>query len=80
MKVTVEAYSGYKANERPCRFVLEDRSYEVVEILDRWYGPESLYFKVKAEDEDFYILRYDSYQDEWSLESYRRAARVGSLG
>ena len=72
MKVTVEAYSGYKANERPCRFVLEDRSYEVVEILDRWYGPESLYFKVKAEDEGFYILRYESYQDEWSLESYRR--------
>ena len=76
-KVTVEAYSGYKASERPQRFLFPDRSkgrsYEVIEILDRWYGPDSLYFKVRADDENFYILRYDSGRDEWSLESFRRA-------
>ena len=74
MNVTVEAYSGYKANERPFRFQLEDRAYEVLEILDRWYGPDSVYFKVRAEDQNYYILRYDSDQDEVSLESFRRAS------
>lgn len=75
MHVTVEAYSGYKANERPCRFHLGDRRYEVLEILDRWYGPDSVYFKVEAEDRNYYILRYRSEQDTWSLESFRRADR-----
>ena len=75
MKVTVSAYSGYKANERPCRFVLEGHSYEVLEVLDQWYGPDSQYFKVKAEDQNLYILRYDSVLEEWSLESFRQANR-----
>ena len=76
MKVTVEAYSGYRANERPQRFRLEDRSYRVEEILDRWYGPDSLYFKVRAEDQNYYILRYWPDLDEWSLESFRRAGNA----
>ena len=75
MKVTVSAYSGYKANERPCRFVLEGRSYEVLEVLDKWYGPDSHYFKVKAEDQNLYILRYHSVLEEWTLESFRQANR-----
>ena len=75
MKVTVYAYSGYKANERPCRFVLEDHSYEVVEVLDQWYGPDSQYCKVKADDQNLYILRYHSIAEEWTLESFRRADR-----
>lgn len=73
MKVTVQAYSGYKANERPCRFRLEERTCEIVEILDRWYGPDSVYFKVRTEDQDYYILCYNSEEEEWSLESFRRA-------
>ena len=73
VSVTVQAYSGYKANERPCRFRLDNRSYEVLEVLDRWYGSDSVYFKVRAEDQNYYILRYNSDQDEWSLESFRRA-------
>jgi hypothetical protein len=73
MKVTVQAYSGYKASERPQRFLLDDRPYEVVEILDHWYGPESEYFKVQAQDQNIYILRYRAYEDEWSLESYTAA-------
>ena len=75
MKVTVSAYSGYKANERPCRFVLEGHSYEVLEVLDQWYGPDSHYFKVKADDQNLYILRYHSVLEKWTLESFRRVNR-----
>ena len=75
MKVTVSAYSGFKANERPCRFVLEDHAYEVLEVLDQWYGPDSQYFKVKADDQNLYILQYHSILEEWTLESFRQADR-----
>ena len=74
MKITVSAYSGYKANERPCRFQLESHAYEVEEVLDRWYGPDSLYFKVRADDQNLYILRYDPSSEEWSLESFRQGS------
>ena len=74
MKITVSAYSGYKANERPCRFELESHAYEVEEVLDRWYGPDSLYFKVRADDQNLYILRYASSSEEWSLESFRQGS------
>ncbi len=72
MKVSVEGYSGYKLNERPRRFNLNGREYEVKEILDQWYGPDSSYFKVWASDGNYYILRYRALADEWSLESYRQ--------
>jgi len=57
MKIRVECYSGFKADERPVRFLLGERGYQVLEIQDQWYGPESTYFKVRAGDGNFYILR-----------------------
>ncbi|MBI3895948.1 MAG: hypothetical protein HY313_08445 [Acidobacteria bacterium] len=73
MKITVSAYSGYKGNERPTTFVLGDYSYHVEEILDQWYGLEATYFKVRADDRNIYILKYDSGSEEWSLESFRQS-------
>lgn len=78
LKITVQAYSGFKANERPCSFVLDTHTYQVQEVLDQWYGPASVYFKVRASDGNFYILKYDPAADEWSLESFRQASAQGS--
>ncbi len=75
MNPLVETYSGYKADERPLRFRLNGRKWEVVEVLDRWYGPEDSYFKVLVDDGDLYILRHrlDADQEQsWSIVSYRR--------
>ena len=74
MRVRVEAYAGYRAEERPLRFTLQDHSFEVREILDRWYGPAQSYFKVRADDGNIYLLRYDSVEDEWSLEMFRQSS------
>ncbi len=71
MKVHVEAYSGYKASERPLRFSLGERWYEVREVVDRWYGPDYLYFRVRADDGNLYVLRLDEGTQEWSLSGYR---------
>ncbi len=74
MKVRVECYSGHKADERPVRFWLDDQLYQVEEVVDRWYGPEDAFFKVKASDENLYILRQKrpGSEDIWQLEAFQQ--------
>jgi len=71
MQITVESYSGYKADERPARFSLNGRTYEVQEVEDRWYSPEAIYFRVVASDGNRYVLRHDESTDAWSLQGFR---------
>lgn len=73
MKIEVVCHSGYKGDERPLRFRLSGRDYTVEETLDQWYGPDALYFKVRAGDGGVYILRRrtGTPEGEWTLESFR---------
>jgi hypothetical protein len=66
-KVRVRAYSGYRANERPMSFFLENQERHVVDIVDRWYGIEYDYFKVLADDGKIYLLRWNRLLDLWFL-------------
>ncbi len=74
-RVDVECYSGYRADERPLRFTLSaptsSRTYEVQDLLDRWYGEDDLFFKVRADDGNIYILRHRESSGQWSLEAFR---------
>ena len=72
MIVRVQCYAGRKADERPVRFELGDRTYQVVEVVDQWYDPEDTYFKVRADDGNLYVLRHRPAPDEWTLEAFRR--------
>jgi hypothetical protein len=65
VKIEVVAYSGYKANERPLYFVLEQKKLAVVDVLDRWYGVEHDDFKVLAEDGKVYLIRWHRLLDLW---------------
>ncbi len=65
--VRVECHAGYRADERPLRFFLEDRRVEVCEVLDRWIGLDHRYFKVLGGDGIVYILRHDTTDDCWEL-------------
>jgi hypothetical protein len=56
MVLRVQSYAGRKADERPVRFQLGDREYVVEEVLDQWYGPDSTFFKVRADDDNLYIF------------------------
>ena len=67
--IYVEAYSAYKANERLIRFDLDDRTYEIAAVEDRWQDPNAEYFKVRTVDGKRYLLRYDERGDEWTLQS-----------
>jgi hypothetical protein len=63
----VECHAGYRADERPEAFWLQERRIAVREILDRWLGEDHAYFKVTGEDGIRYILRRDDHHDGWEL-------------
>jgi hypothetical protein len=69
--IRVECYAGYRADERPLRFVIRGRLFEVAEIEDRWYSPGATYFRVRTMDRDFYVLRHDEGMDVWTLDAFR---------
>ncbi len=75
MRLKVESYSGYKADERPVSFILNGRRFKVEECLDTWYGPNDAFFKVRAEDSNIYILKHSKEDDEWTLEVFRQGDR-----
>ncbi len=74
MNLTVECYSGRKADERPVRFWLGGRQFQVEAVLDQWYDPESISYKVRADDGNLYILRQQTSTPNgtWDLVSLRQ--------
>ncbi len=74
MNLTVECYSGRKADERPLRFWLGGRQFQVEAVLDQWSDPESISYKVRADDGNLYILRQQTSTPNgtWDLVSLRQ--------
>lgn len=73
MKVQVQCYAGRVAEERPVRFRLDEHEYLVEDVLDQWYGPEHVFFKLRADDGNVYILRHETATPDgvWDLVSFR---------
>ena len=74
MNLQVQCYSGRKAEERPISFQLNERDYLVEEVVDQWYGPEHVFFKLRASDGNMYILRHQTSEPDggWELVSFRQ--------
>ena len=77
MRVEVECYAGRKADEKPRRFRLDEHEYTVEEVLDTWYAPEHVFFKIRADDGNLYILRHETSVPDghWELVSFREPGR-----
>ena len=73
-EIRVECYSGYRADERPLRFTLGEKNYEVADVQDSWYSPGARWFRVLAADGNVYVLRHDEAQDFWTLDAFRAGA------
>jgi hypothetical protein len=80
LKIYVDAYSGYRANERPHQFVLEEDIFEIEAIEEQWRLPEAAYFTVRTNDGEHYaqggtvrisasVLLHDETEGEWTLQS-----------
>ena len=65
--VTDTCYAGYKADERPTAFTWREQSYQVIDIIDRWYDQDGNYFKVLVQDGGQHLLRHDLNEDRWEL-------------
>lgn len=65
--IRVECYAGYRDEESPRRFFLNNRETKVVDILDRWLAPDHRYFKVRGDDGAIYIIRHDVASGHWEL-------------
>ena len=68
LPIDVRAYSGYRANERPSRFYVDESLIDIAEVEDRWYDPVAEYFRVRSGEGKRYILRC-SHGGEWTLQS-----------
>ena len=80
MKVDVECYAGRKADERPVRFWLEGKQHGVEDVLDHWYEPDGIFYKVRANDGNLYILRQrvSTPDRAWDLASFREEKKASS--
>jgi hypothetical protein len=67
----VDCYAGYRGEESPRRLEIDGRRVEVVEVIDRWFGTDHRYFKVRGDDGSVYLLRYDDAADQWELKDVR---------
>jgi hypothetical protein len=50
LEIDVDAYSGYKANERPRQFCLDEDVFEIQAVEEHWRSPEAAFFKVRTTD------------------------------
>ena len=71
MQVQVEHCAGHLGVEMPVRFRFDGREVEIVETVDQWYGPDYCYFKIKGNDGNLYILRFDEGCAEWELTMFQ---------
>jgi hypothetical protein len=73
MKVQVEPCAGHLGLEMPTRFRFGRREVEIVEIIDQWYGPDYCYFKIKGNDANLYILRFEDGGAKWELTMFQKS-------
>ena len=72
--IKVVCHSGYKADEYPIYFYLENIKFEIKEISDRWYQsrpsqdwPIADYFKVFTASNTVYLIKHELKNDRWFL-------------
>jgi protein-tyrosine phosphatase len=72
--VAVRCYEGYQSCESPRSFTWHGQTYQIEEIVDRWYEGQqeatarvSDYFKIRAHNGSIYLLRYDREFGSWGV-------------
>jgi hypothetical protein len=77
MRIHVECPAG-PATQGPLRFVLGEQTIEVDDLLDRWYGDDATYFRVRGADGHLYVLKHLRGNDHWELTSFTQRGSLGT--
>ena len=75
LSLYVKCYSGYRGEETPRSFQIGSRQIEIVDVIDRWLGPDHRYFKVRGDDRGVYILRHDVATQRWEMTMFDSGTR-----
>jgi hypothetical protein len=57
-----------------CGLRIRARNFGVKELDGQWYSLDAMYFRVIADDENYYVLRHDEGQDSWTLDGFSSSA------
>ncbi len=77
LTIRVDCHAGYRGEETPRRFFMDDKVVEIEAVIDRWLAPEYRYFKVRSSNNDIYILRHDEHSNGWELTMFQSGQYVG---
>ncbi len=72
-EIKITSYSGYKDEESPLSFLMDDEKIGVVEVLKKWIEEEQgsrkikRFFKVQGSDGYIHTLFYDEQLKAWFL-------------
>jgi len=80
MKIRVDCYAGHRGDETPRRLFFDERSIEVIEVIDRWIGSDHRYFKLKGSDQATYIIRQDTLMHCWEMTMYQTPSLCDERG
>ena len=73
-KIDVIAYSGYKAEERPKKFIYKGKTFHIKKILNRSLKESipdlerNYHFQVQCMDQQTFTIFYNIKQDQWFIE------------
>ena len=74
LNIRVTAYSGYRDDESPRAFLMNDETMTVVEIVDKWIEESysdrmrKRFFIVKTDNDKQYKIYVDEKTSEWFCE------------
>jgi hypothetical protein len=63
LEIFVDACSGYRANERPQGFTVDEEVYEIASIEHKWRSPDAMFFKARSTEGSSTCI------DQWTLQS-----------
>ena len=67
MEIVVECYAGYRGDETPRRFSINERPVEVARVIERWITPDYRYFRLAADNGRMYVIRQGVASGKWEL-------------
>ncbi len=72
-KIRVVAYAGYRSEELPRQFYIDDEQIDVSTVIHSWTvedkesGKRQRFFKVRGSDGYMHTILYDESSQEWFL-------------